>query len=229
MEELKHSRPADIEKTSMSIITKELWEQGIELPEQDVERAVLLRTIHTSADFDYARNLVFVNDGARVGAEFFSGDSEKKQIVTDTNMALSGVSKSAAGKLSVETCCFMADPEVAALAKERQVTRATVSMEIAGNRFPKAVFASGNAPTALISLSKQIENGLRPTLVIGVPVGFVNVVESKEQLKEVCEHYGVPAIIAMGRKGGSTIATSILNALLYTATDWVDPEKRGWK
>ena len=91
------------------------------------------------------------------------------------------------------------------------------------------MLAVGNAPTALLAIAEEIEAGLRPALVIGVPVGFVNVVESKEQLLAVCERYGVPAIIAMGRKGGSTVAAAICNALLYSAAEMLDPTARGWK
>jgi precorrin-8X/cobalt-precorrin-8 methylmutase len=120
----------------------------------------------------------------------------------------------------------MADPEIAKRAKEEGSTRARASMEYAGKVHPHGVFASGNAPTALISLTEQIEEGLRPSLVVGVPVGFVNVVESKEMLLEACEKHHVPAIIAMGRKGGSNVAAAIINALLYTAAGWLTPENR---
>ena len=92
--------------------------------------------------------------------------------------------------------------------------------------FPDAVYAIGNAPTALLRLTDAIEQGLRPALVIGVPVGFVNVVESKERALAVCAEYGVPAVIAAGRKGGSTVAAAICNALLYQAADLTAPESR---
>ena len=92
-----------------------------------------------------------------------------------------------------------------------------------------AVLAVGNAPTALLTIAEKIENGLRPALVIGVPVGFVNVVESKERLFAVCESHGVPAIVAMGRKGGSNVAAAICNALIYSAAEMLDPTARGWK
>ena len=120
----------------------------------------------------------------------------------------------------------MADADVAAEAKARGVTRAAVSMERALREYPHAVFAVGNAPTALLALADAIEAGARPALVVGVPVGFVNVVESKERAKAVCEACGVPAILAMGRKGGSTVAAAICNALLYTATGRLDPGSR---
>ena len=125
--------------------------------------------------------------------------------------------------------CYMADPEVAALAKAGGTTRAVASMQRAAQEHPGAVLAVGNAPTALLTIAEKIENGLRPALVIGVPVGFVNVVESKERLFSVCESHGVPAIVAMGRKGGSNVAAAICNALIYSAAEMLDPTARGWK
>ena len=133
-------------------------------------------------------------------------------IITDTNMALAGITKPGLAKLGGQALCFMADPAVAAAAKQ------------AGT-----VLAVGNAPTALLTIAEKIENGLRPALVIGVPVGFVNVVESKERLFAVCESHGVPAIVAMGRKGGSNVAAAICNALIYSAAEMLDPTARGWK
>jgi len=234
---LQHVKPGDIEKTSMRTIRKELEENGFTLPENEAERAVLLRAIHTSADFDYAENLRFVENGPEAGVRYFlrglqAGEEaaapaeEAKIVITDTNMALSGISKRALEKLSGRAVCYMADPEIAKRAKEEGSTRARASMEYAGKVHPHGVFASGNAPTALISLTEQIEEGLRPSLVVGVPVGFVNVVESKEMLLEACEKHHVPAIIAMGRKGGSNVAAAIINALLYTAAGWLNPENR---
>ena len=123
----------------------------------------------------------------------------------------------------------MADPAVAQSAKESGTTRAVAAMHKAAKEYPGAILAVGNAPTALFAIAEEIENGLRPALVIGVPVGFVNVVESKERLLAVCERYGVPAIVAMGRKGGSTVAAAICNALLYSAAEMLDPVARGWK
>ncbi len=122
----------------------------------------------------------------------------------------------------------MADPGVAAAAKENGTTRAVAAMEYAAERYPGAVFAVGNAPTALFKLAELMECGLRPALVIAVPVGFVNVVEGKEEILRVCRKYEVPAIVARGRKGGSTVAAAILNALLYEAAGMLAPESRGW-
>ncbi len=223
--DVKHSLPADIERTSMSIIEKELQERGIVIPKENA--AIVRRVIHTTADFDYAENLRFTKDAvAKVLPMLEAGDAV---IITDTNMALSGISKPSLKKLGAEAFCFMADPVIAEQAKEQGSTRAAASMEYGAALYPKAVFAVGNAPTALLKLEELIETGLRPSLIIGVPVGFVNVVESKERIFAVCEKYDIPAIVAFGRKGGSNVAAAITNALLYTAADTLDPAKRGWQ
>lgn len=133
-------------------------------------------------------------------------------IVTDTNMALAGISKATLAKLGGKAVCFMAEEQVAKEAKERGVTRAAVSMEHAAKLEGPVIFAIGNAPTALIRLHEMIEAGeINPALIIGVPVGFVNVVESKELFLGG----RTPYIIARGRKGGSNVAAAICNALLY--------------
>ena len=221
----EHILPADIERTSMAIITKELEERGITVPED--RAAVVRRVIHTTADFDYAENLHFTEDAvAKAVKRLAQGGAV---IITDTNMALSGVSKPSLKKLDAKAFCFMAEPEIEKQAKEQGTTRAVASMAYGGANYPEAVFAVGNAPTALLKLEELIEEGLRPSLIIGVPVGFVNVVESKEQIFSVCEKYGIPAIVAFGRKGGSNGAAAITNALLYTATDTLDPGRRGWQ
>ena len=221
----EHILPADIERTSMAIITKELEERGITVPED--RAAVVRRVIHTTADFDYAENLHFTEDAvAKAVKRLAQGGAV---IITDTNMALSGVSKPSLKKLDAKAFCFMAEPEIEKQAKEQGTTRAVASMAYGGANYPEAVFAVGNAPTALLKLEELIEEGLRPSLIIGVPVGFVNVVESKEQIFSVCEKYGIPAIVAFGRKGGSNVAAAITNALLYTAADTLDPGRRGWQ
>ena len=225
MNKYEYVRPADIEKESMRIIEAELKERGIEIPEENM--TVVKRVIHTSADFDYGTNLKFT-DGAvrRVVEALREGDCT---FITDTNMALSGISKPSLKKLSSQALCYMADEEIMKQAKEQGTTRAYASMRCGAAEYPNGIFVSGNAPTALIALSEMIREGLKPTLVIGVPVGFVNVVESKEELFEICEEHDIPAIVAFGRKGGSNVAASICNALLYSAVDMVDPMKRGWQ
>ena len=220
---IKHTLPSDIERTSMGIITQELADKGYSFPEEQM--AVVKRVIHTSADFDYAENLVFVNDPVARGMEALKSGAH---IITDTMMAFSGVSKIALRALGGEAHCYIADPEIAAAAKANGTTRSAAAVEYAAEKFPKGIFAVGNAPTALIELIERMKKGLRPSLIIGVPVGFVNVVESKEMMREFCEETGVPAILAMGRKGGSNVAAAICNALIYTATDRIDPANRGW-
>ncbi|MBR3560859.1 MAG: precorrin-8X methylmutase [Oscillospiraceae bacterium] len=214
------TKPAEIERESMRIIDRELAERGIVLPPELAP--VVKRVIHTTADFDYAKAFCFTENAVRVGADALRGGV----IVTDTNMARSGVNRRAAEQLGCEAYCYMSEESVAAEAKERGVTRAVVSVERALAEHPNAVFAIGNAPTALLELAEQIDRGAQPALVIGVPVGFVNVTESKERAFAVCERRGVPAIVAMGRKGGSNVAAAICNALLYLAAGMLEPEKR---
>ena len=208
---VRHTLPGDIERTSMSIIAAELAERNIILPPE--HEAVVKRVIHTTADFDYAENLRFTSRAAELGQAALRRGIP---IVTDTNMAKAGVSKPSLKTLGCELHCFMADPEVAMLAKEQGLTRAAVSMEKAARELPGAILAVGNAPTALVRARQLLEEGtLSPALVIGAPVGFVNVVESKELwLDAPC-----PRIIARGRKGGSAVAAAIVNALLYQAIE----------
>ena len=206
----QHHLPADIERTSLSIITAELDAMGLTPPPETA--AVVKRVIHTTADFDYARNLRFTPGAVAAGVAALQTAAP---IVTDTNMALSGITKPGLARLGGTALCYMADPEVAALAKTNGTTRAVASMQRAAAEHPGAILAVGNAPTALLTIADEIESGLRPALVIAVPVGFVNVVESKERLFAVCTQYGVPSIAAMGRKGGSNVAAAICNAMLY--------------
>ena len=218
----QHHLPADIERTSLSIITAELAELGLTPPPETA--AVVKRVIHTTADFDYARNLRFTPGAVAAGVKALRAGTP---IITDTNMALAGITKPGLARLGGTALCYMADPEVAALAKAGGTTRAVASMQRAAQEHPGAVLAVGNA--ALLTIADQIEAGLRPALVIGVPVGFVNVVESKERLFATCKAFGVPAIVAMGRKGGSNVAAAICNALLYSAAEMLDPTARGWR
>lgn len=225
MREYKYVRPADIEKESMRIIEGELNERGIEIPEEHL--TVVKRVIHTTADFDYGENLKFTENAVQRSIEALRQGG--RVFITDTNMALSGISKPSLAKLDASAICYMADPEIMQQAKAEGTTRAYASMRRGASEHPDAIFVSGNAPTALIAISEMIREGLRPSLVIAVPVGFVNVVESKEELLSLCAEKGIPAIVALGRKGGSNVAASICNALLYQAVDMVDPLKRGWQ
>ena len=220
----QHHLPADIERTSISIITRELDELGLTPPPETA--AVVKRVIHTTADFDYAKNLRFTPGAVQAAVRALQRGAV---IVTDTNMALAGISRPGLAKLGCEAVCYMADPAVAEAAKQAGTTRAVAAMHRAAREHPGAILAVGNAPTALLTIAEEIEAGLRPALVIGVPVGFVNVVESKETLFAICEQHGVPAIAAMGRKGGSNVAAAICNALVYSAAELLDPSARGWR
>ena len=173
----QHHLPADIERTSMQIIAKELEERHIRIPRENL--AVVKRVIHTTADFEYAETLHFTENAVQKAIEALHNGAT---IITDTNMALAGVSKPGLKKLNGEALCFMADPAVAQSAKESGTTRAVAAMHKAAKEYPGAILAVGNAPTALFAIAEEIENGLRPALVIGVPVGFVNVIESKENI-----------------------------------------------
>ena len=202
--------PSEIEKESMRMISEELSRRGIVLP-ADIA-PVVRRVIHTTADFDYTETLYFSPGAVRAG---ISTLEEGITIVTDTNMALAGISKPGLKRLGSSAVCYMADEDVAVQAKELHVTRAVISVRKAVSGLSKCIYAVGNAPTALLELAEQIRAGFRPALVIAVPVGFVNVVESKEEIVSVCKQYGIPCIAAMGRKGGSTVAAAICNALIY--------------
>jgi precorrin-8X/cobalt-precorrin-8 methylmutase len=200
-------KPMDIEKRSFEMISEILEADGIMLePENE---AVIKRVIHTTADFEYVENLVFSNNAVKLGIDALKNGCD---IVTDTQMARSGINKTALSKLGGEVHCFMSDEVVAAEAKERGTTRAAVSMEKAAKLKKPLIFAIGNAPTALIKLDELIKSGrIAPKLIIGVPVGFVNVVESKDLIM----NSAVAHIVARGRKGGSNVAAAIVNALLY--------------
>ena len=203
--ELENVRPMEIETRSFEIITEELGDTPL-VPGTEL---IVKRCIHTSADFDYAQNLCFSEHAAEKAMEAIKKGA---CIVTDTQMAKAGINKKALARYGGEVYCFMSDEDVAALAKQNGTTRATASMDKAAQLQNPLIFAIGNAPTALVRLYELIQDGkLQPELIIGVPVGFVNVVQSKELIMQA----GVPYIVARGRKGGSNIAACICNALLY--------------
>ena len=207
--ELQRVAPAEIEARSMEIIQLELGERTF--PAEVLP--VVKRVIHTTADFDYADNLIFSPGAVEQGIAAIKGGCT---IVTDTQMARSGINKRVLEKFGGEAVCFMSDPDVAAEAKARGVTRAAVSMERAAKLDRTLILALGNAPTALVRACELLEEGaMKPALIIGAPVGFVNVVESKELLLTE----DVPYIVARGRKGGSNVAAAICNAMLYQASN----------
>lgn len=204
---IDHIKPADIESASMRIIREELAQRGKELPEDLAP--VVMRVIHATADFEYADTMTFSPEAIEKGRAAIRRGA---RIVTDTNMALAGINKKALAQWGGEALCFMADPEVAQEAQARGLTRAAVSMQKAAGLEGETIFAIGNAPTALLTLKELMEQtSFRPALIIGVPVGFVNVVSAKEQIMET----DVPWIVNRGRKGGSGVAAAICNALLY--------------
>ena len=207
MKTIEFVLPEEIEKRSFAIISEELQQRNIVLPKE--EEMVTKRVIHTSADFEYADTLMYSENAVTIAKELLRQGAD---IVTDTNMALAGINKKILARLGGQAHCFMADEDVAQMAKERKVTRATVSMEKAKGIQKPVIFVVGNAPTALIQLYEMIQTSeWRPAFIIGVPVGFVNV----EAAKELILKSQVPYIVNRGRKGGSNIAAAICNALLY--------------
>ena len=210
MKEIIHVQPVDIEKTSFRIIEEELRQQGREIPED--RKHVILRAIHTTADFEYLDTLVFsegvlekASDAIRRGAH----------IVTDTTMAMSGINKRRLASYGCEAHCYISDPEVIKMAAENATTRSAAAVDKAVREAKEKgiplIFAVGNAPTALLALEEKIRQGYMPELVIAVPVGFVNVISAKERIMAA----GVPYICNRGRKGGSGVAAAICNAILY--------------
>ena len=203
--EMEHVLPQDIERRSMEIIAQELGDRQLD----DANADVIKRVIHTTADFDYEDTLCFSPSAVEKARAALQRGAD---IVTDTQMAKAGINKQRLGDLGGQVHCFMSDEDVANAAKEQGTTRAVASMDKALSLQKPLIFAIGNAPTALIRLYEHIQEGrIRPELVIGVPVGFVNVVYAKELIMQA----DVPFIVARGRKGGSNVAAAIVNALLY--------------
>ena len=204
-QKIELEKPMEIEKKSFSIIESHLQDTML----QEAEYNILKRVIHTTADFDYVKNLTFSKGAVSIALQALKNGAD---IITDTNMAYAGINKHALQTLGGTVHCFMADADVAKAAKERGITRAMVSMEKACALSKELIFAIGNAPAALIRLTELIqEQKIQPKLIIGVPVGFVNVIEAKNLILEG----DTPYIVARGNKGGSNVAAAICNALLY--------------
>ena len=197
--------PMDIEKRSFEIIEEELGEKINNFTE--AEKPVVKRIIHTTADFEYADLLDIKNDAINSGMEALKAGC---RIYCDTNMIVNGLSKSILEKFSVKAYSLVSDEETIKEAKERGVTRSIVGMEKALKDEETKIFLIGNAPTALYTLLENMKENT-PKLIVGVPVGFVGASESKEELSK----YDVPYIRIRGRKGGSTVAVSILHGILY--------------
>lgn len=203
--ELEKVLPKDIEARSFEIIEQELGDAELD----PMQKPIIKRAIHTTADFDYLENLYFSDN---VVEKLIDAVKSGADIVTDTNMAKAGINKKALAKFGGEVYCFMSDEDVAQTAKKNGTTRAVASMDKAAELGKSVIFAIGNAPTALVRLHELITAGkIKPAAVIGVPVGFVNVVQSKEMIMQT----DVPQIVARGRKGGSNVAAAICNAVLY--------------
>lgn len=206
-----HLRPEEIEAESFRIIEAEVGPH----PWSPAEWPIVRRVIHTSADFEFARTLVISPDAVSRGVAALRAG---RGIVTDTTMALSGIAKPRLQRFGIRTSCHVADPDVADLAKREGITRSVAAMRKALADPANGIFVIGNAPTALFELLRLAgEIGIRPDLVIGIPVGFVGAAESKEQLLVSAPGLGIPFITSRGRKGGSTIAAAVVNALLIMA------------
>lgn len=202
--EFENVLPADIERRSFEIIESEL---PCEI--EGTLKPIVKRVIHTTADFDYLENLCFSDGVVGTLKEAIKNGAD---IVTDTQMAKSGINKTRLASFGGEVHCFMSDSDVAEEAKKNGTTRAAASMEKAAKLGKDVIFAIGNAPTALIKLYELIKDKkINPIAIIGVPVGFVNVVQAKELIMTA----GVPYIVARGRKGGSNVAAAICNAIIY--------------
>ncbi len=208
--EIRHVLPEDIEKTSFAIIEQELREKGREIPED--RKHVVLRVIHTTADFEYLDTLRFSSGVLETASAAIRRGA---RIVTDTTMAMAGINKRKLASFGGEVRCYIADPDVAEQARREGTTRSAAAVDKAVREAEQSgvplIFAVGNAPTALLALEEKIRQGYRPEIVVAVPVGFVNVVEAKERIMGS----GVPFICSRGRKGGSNVAAAIINAILY--------------
>ena len=210
-------QPEDIEKKSFEILTSQMDKDRLKFY-TDEELLVVKRTIHTTADFDYQYNVIFQNNAIEALKHFIQSDA---MIFTDTNMALSGINKRIlTGKFSITPRCLIAEPDTVEYAKKNNTTRATASVDLAyqirdekqdlnKDKNIPIVFAVGNAPTALIRIHELLDK-YTPDFIIAAPVGFVNVIEAKELIKQS----NIPAIICDGNKGGSNVCAAIINAVL---------------
>lgn len=196
--------PMNIEKKSFEIIGEEMGSHDF----NEAELSIIKRVIHTTADFEY-KNIVYIRDGSIERALELLKNGVT--IYTDTKMALSGINKKALNELNCKVECYVDREDVAAIAKEREITRSMAAVEKAASEKVE-FFVFGNAPTALFKLKELIENGEADAkFIIGAPIGFVGAKESKEEIEKL----DLPMITVRGRKGGSTVAAAIVNALMY--------------
>ncbi len=198
--------PEAIEAESCRIIEPELGPHSFS-PE---EFAIVQRAIHATADFEFARNIRFAPGAIRSGIEAIRAGCH---VIADVQMVQAGINKPGLKKFGGEVLCFISDDDVIATARESGLTRAIMATRKAAQQFPGAIYAIGNAPTALLELVRLAE-AAKPSLVVGVPVGFVSAVESKDELSVT----SLPFITALGRKGGTPVAVSMMNALIRLAS-----------
>ena len=202
-------KPAEIEALSFRIIDQEAGNHGF--PED--QWTIVRRMIHTRADFEYLTSVRFHAEAVRAGV---AAITTGRNIVTDTNMARAGIRKSAILRFGGSRECLIDDPTVAHAARDSGCTRAMAAVDAAIPMMRKGIYVIGNAPTALLRLMELIRAGkAEPALVVGLPVGFVNAAESKAMLVEM----DIPFISNVGRKGGSNVAASVINALIVLALD----------
>lgn len=196
-------KPSDIEALSFKIIDEEAGEHNFSKKEWPIVR----RMIHTSADFEYMQTVRFHHQAIEAGINAMQHGGT---IITDTTMAMSGISKKRLNGFNVKVKCLISDAEVEKMAAEKKTTRAHAAVDAVVSDMEGGIYVIGNAPTALLHLIELIKTGkAAPALVIGLPVGFVNAAESKAALIET----DYPYITNIGRKGGSNIAASVINAL----------------
>ncbi len=208
-----HLRPEEIEAESFRIIDEEAGLHSWSLSQWPIVR----RVIHTSADFEYAGTMLMTPDAVSAGVRALKAG---QGLVTDTTMALAGISKPRLARFGIQAACFVADADLAKTAAAQGLTRSILAMRRATTDAQNRIFVIGNAPTALFELLRQIrDEGVRPDLVVGLPVGFVGAAESKEELIAVADKYGIPMITNRGRKGGSNVAAAVINALLLMASE----------
>jgi precorrin-8X/cobalt-precorrin-8 methylmutase len=200
-------RPEEIETESFRIILQELGEHHFSAQ----ELPIVQRVIHATADFEYAQLLTFSPSAISNGVNALRSGC---RILTDVQMTAVGISQPYLQRFSSLVRCAVAEPETAALAQQAGITRSAAAIRRLAGDLPNAIVALGNAPTALFEVLRLAQEGYRPALVVGVPVGFVNAAESKAALSES----DLPFITVRGRKGGSTVAAAIINALLRLAT-----------
>lgn len=197
-----------IEENSMKIIESEIGIHGYTKAQWNIVR----RVIHATADFDFAKpdkNGIIFSTNAIKNA--FSAFKQRRHIVVDVDMVLSGINKKSVAKIGTNLICNISNKEVVEISKNQNKTRSTVAMRYSSKEIDGGIVVIGNAPTALYEVIKMVnEDAARPSLVIGIPVGFVSASESKLELSKA----NVEFITNIGRKGGSPTASSIINALM---------------